>query len=103
MEACLIVTYRCNAKCYMCNTWQHPSKKSEEFTPDLVDKLPDGLKFINITGGEPFIREDLDEIMAISDRIAVICEGEIMGIVPGNEATPEKLGLMMAGVVPEEY
>ena len=47
----------------MCNTWQHPSKKSEEFTPDLVDKLPDGLKFINITGGEPFIREDLDEII----------------------------------------
>ena len=23
MEACLIVTYRCNARCYMCNTW-HP-------------------------------------------------------------------------------
>ncbi len=63
MEACLIVTYRCNAKCYMCNTWQHPYKKSDEFTPDLVDKLPDGLKFINITGGEPFIREDLDEII----------------------------------------
>lgn len=63
MEACLIVTYRCNAKCYMCNTWQHPSKKSEEFAPELIDKLPDGLKFINITGGEPFIREDLDEII----------------------------------------
>ncbi len=48
------------------------------------------------------ISEDLDEVMAISDRIAVICEGEIMGIVPRDEATPEKLGLMMAGVVPEE-
>ena len=53
MEACLIVTYRCNAKCCMCNTWQHPSKKDEEFTPDLVNKIPAGLKFINITGGEP--------------------------------------------------
>ncbi len=48
------------------------------------------------------ISEDLDEVMALSDRIAVICEGEIMGIVPRNEATPEKLGLMMAGVMPEE-
>jgi ABC-type uncharacterized transport system ATPase subunit len=48
------------------------------------------------------ISEDLDEVMAVSDRIAVICEGEIMGIVPRDEATPEKLGLMMAGVVPEE-
>ena len=63
MEACLIVTYRCNAKCYMCHTWQHPSNKSEEFSPYLVDKLPAGLKFINITGGEPFIRKDLDEIV----------------------------------------
>ncbi len=48
------------------------------------------------------ISEDLDEVMAVSDRIAVICEGEIMGIVPRDEATPEKLGLMMAGVAPEE-
>ena len=63
MEACLIVTYRCNAKCYMCNTWQHPSKKEEEFVPDIVNKIPNGLKFINITGGEPFLRDDLDQIV----------------------------------------
>ena len=66
MEACLIVTYRCNAKCYMCHTWQHPSKKDEEFSPDLVAKIPGGLKFINITGGEPFLREELDEIIKIA-------------------------------------
>ncbi|MFZ5773248.1 MAG: radical SAM protein [Thermodesulfobacteriota bacterium] len=63
MEACLIVTYRCNAKCYMCNTWQYPSKKEEEYSPDMVDKLPDGLKFINITGGEPFLRADIEQII----------------------------------------
>ncbi len=63
MEACLIVTYRCNAKCYMCNTWQHPSKKEEEYGPELVDKLPDGLDFINITGGEPFLRQDIEQIV----------------------------------------
>ncbi|GAB4425428.1 MAG: ABC transporter ATP-binding protein [Anaerolineales bacterium] len=44
------------------------------------------------------ISEDLDEIMALSDRIAVLHEGEIMDIVPRNKATPEKLGLLMAGV-----
>jgi ABC-type uncharacterized transport system ATPase subunit len=32
----------------------------------------------------------------------VICEGEIMGIMPRDEATPQKLGLMMAGERPEE-
>jgi len=40
----------------------------------------------------------LDEIRALSDRIAVIYEGKIMGIVDGPSATVEQLGLMMAGV-----
>ncbi|MCA9972567.1 MAG: ABC transporter ATP-binding protein [Anaerolineales bacterium] len=44
------------------------------------------------------ISEDLDEILALSDRIAVIFEGQIMGEVDRAEATPEKLGLLMAGV-----
>jgi ABC-type uncharacterized transport system ATPase subunit len=47
------------------------------------------------------ISEDLDEILALSDRIAVIYEGQIMDIVPRESATPEKLGLLMAGVHPE--
>jgi simple sugar transport system ATP-binding protein len=48
------------------------------------------------------ISEDLDEILALSDRIAVIYEGQIMDIVPRANATPEKLGLLMAGVLPEQ-
>ncbi len=44
------------------------------------------------------ISEDLDEIMAISDRIAVIYEGQIMDIIANADATPERLGLLMAGV-----
>ena len=79
MEACLIVTYRCNAKCYMCNTWQHPSRKGEEFAPDLVNKIPDALKFINITGGEPILREDLDKIIQIAlkktERLVISTNG----------------------------
>jgi simple sugar transport system ATP-binding protein len=48
------------------------------------------------------ISEDLDEILALSDRIAVIYEGQIMDIVTRDSATPEKLGLLMAGVQPED-
>ncbi len=44
------------------------------------------------------ISEDLDEIMSLSDRIAVIYEGRIMGVLARDEATAEKLGLLMAGV-----
>ncbi len=43
------------------------------------------------------LSEDLEEIMALSDRIAVIYGGRIMGILSAQEATAEKLGLMMAG------
>jgi simple sugar transport system ATP-binding protein len=44
------------------------------------------------------ISEDLDEIRALSDRIAVIYEGKIMGIIDREQATLQRLGLMMAGV-----
>ena len=48
------------------------------------------------------ISEDLDEVLALSDRIAVIYEGQIMDIVSREDATPGKLGLLMAGIHPEE-
>ena len=44
------------------------------------------------------ISEDLDEIRTLSDRIAVIYEGKIMGIVRRGEATVEQIGLLMAGI-----
>ena len=44
------------------------------------------------------ISEDLDEILELADRIAVIYEGEIMGIMSANEGDIEQLGLLMSGV-----
>ena len=43
------------------------------------------------------ISEDLDELLTLCDRIAVIYEGRLMGVVTPREADPETLGLMMAG------
>ena len=43
------------------------------------------------------ISADLDEILALSDRILVIFEGQIVGEVLPQEATYERLGLLMAG------
>jgi MoaA/NifB/PqqE/SkfB family radical SAM enzyme len=65
VEAAVIVTYRCNARCEMCNIWQCPTKPEEEFPAELLRKLPDGLGTINITGGEPALRRDLPEIVDI--------------------------------------
>ncbi len=44
------------------------------------------------------ISEDLDEILALADRIAVIYEGQIVGVVERQSASVQELGLMMAGV-----
>jgi len=43
------------------------------------------------------ISEDLDEILMLSDRILVMYEGEVMGILDREDITIEKLGLMMTG------
>lgn len=64
VQGSLIVTYRCNAKCQMCNIWKYPTDISEEIDPKYYDKLPDGLR-INITGGEPMLRADVEEIFKI--------------------------------------
>ena len=40
---------------------------------------------------------ELDEIMSLSDRIMVLCDGQNVGIVPREEADRQTLGLMMAG------
>lgn len=58
----VIVTYRCNAHCNMCDCYKDPTKPSEEITLDTIKKLPE-MEFTNITGGEPFIRKDLPDIV----------------------------------------
>jgi len=67
MDGIIGVTYRCNAKCYMCNTWQYPTKVGEEITVEDIKKLP-SMKFTNITGGEPFLRQDIEEIVNVVKR-----------------------------------
>jgi len=64
MEAAIIVTYRCNAQCHMCNIWKYPTDVRKEITPNDLKKLPK-LDFANITGGEPFLREDIEDIVKV--------------------------------------
>ena len=48
------------------------------------------------------ISEDLDELLALSDRIAVLFAGRVMGVLPARHADPEQIGLLMAGVESRE-
>ena len=43
------------------------------------------------------VSAELDEILALSDRIAVMYHGEIVATMPAEEATRNRLGLLMAG------
>jgi len=78
LNGTVIVTYRCNAKCNMCNRYKAPSRKEDEISLETIKKLPP-MYFTNITGGEPFIREDLKDIVRIlrekSDRIVISTNG----------------------------
>lgn len=69
MEAAVITTYRCVNQCRMCHIWNNPTKESEEFKPSLLEKLPK-LSFCNVTGGEPFLRDDLEDIVSILQKKA---------------------------------
>lgn len=77
-DASIILTYRCPMRCVMCNIWQNPTDKDREITAADLRSLP-RLKFINLTGGEPFVREDLAEIVEEcyrhTDRIVISTSG----------------------------
>jgi len=47
--------------------------------------------------GVLLVSEDLDEIRSLSDRIVVLFRGEVVGELPVSEATPDRLGVLMAG------
>ncbi|MBU4312562.1 MAG: radical SAM protein [Candidatus Omnitrophica bacterium] len=78
LHGSIILTYRCNARCNMCNAWRYPTNPSEEIGIDVIGKLPQ-MFFTNITGGEPFVRQDLPEIIEIlrkkSKRIVISTNG----------------------------
>lgn len=89
LHGSIIITYRCNARCNMCDCYKDPSNPKDELTLDTIRKLPE-MKFTNITGGEPFTRLDIGEIVeelykkterivistngSYSDRILELCK-----------------------------
>lgn len=64
-----ILTYRCQFKCTMCNIWER--KPSQELTAGQIAefyKRSSGLSWINLSGGEIFLRADLLEIIRAIDK-----------------------------------
>ena len=65
------VTYQCNAQCNICNIWrtytESPEKQKEELKlPEIEAIFKDfDLSWVSLTGGEPFLREDLADIASV--------------------------------------
>ncbi|MBN2446253.1 MAG: radical SAM protein [Phycisphaerae bacterium] len=64
-----LVTYRCNARCKMCDSWR--IKPGDELTPEQVGGVFSKigrLDVVRLSGGEPFLREDLLELAEVIRR-----------------------------------
>ncbi|MDP3088154.1 MAG: radical SAM protein [Methylotenera sp.] len=77
-DVSIITTYRCQMQCKMCDIWENPSDSKREITAKELEMLPN-FKFVNITGGEPFVRRDLEDIVEVmytkAPRIVISTSG----------------------------
>lgn len=65
-EAIVAVNYRCNARCRMCDIWR--VNEDGALAADDYRRLPTGLESVGVTGGEPFLRKDIvDVVRALFD------------------------------------
>lgn len=62
-DAIIALTYRCDARCQMCNIWQ--LKPQEFLSVDDYAKVPSTLRDVNISGGEAFMRDDVVDIVKV--------------------------------------
>ena len=73
----LEVTQRCIAKCLMCNIWQMPATSPELEASDWIKLLQSPvlseLKELDVTGGEPFLRDDLPELLLGIGKLKATC------------------------------
>ncbi len=65
-----ISTHRCNARCVMCGIWKETGTRAEELSPEvlsgvLADRLFSAMEFVGISGGEPFLRDDLSDLCGV--------------------------------------
>lgn len=76
MSLTMAVTYRCQSRCQICRTWQfyqkHPNSAREELLPQdylpLFESLKNDLVHLGLTGGEPFLKDQLVELISYAAR-----------------------------------
>jgi MoaA/NifB/PqqE/SkfB family radical SAM enzyme len=83
-----LVTYRCNARCKMCDSWR--VKPGSELTPAQIDEVfakVGPLDIVRLTGGEPFLREDMVDIA----RAVIARSGPLVLHTTTNGSFPDRV------------
>jgi len=88
------VTLRSNDTCEFCSIWQDPGYQDIRESGDrvkeiLFDLKKDGVKHLNVTGGEPLLRDDLPQILKQAKELGLTTELTTNGIL-----YPEKARLL---------
>lgn len=100
------VTRRCNGRCVYCNIWKTQSDPALELGPDEIREhlgarearnLLSKVSYVNITGGEPFLRDDLLEVC---HALREICPKAHFGLVT-NGLMPDRVEAMMKRIKEE--
>ena len=91
-HAIVAVTYRCNARCVMCDIWK--KKGTPEMAPRDYRRLPASLREINVSGGEPLLRRDLADVIGVMQET---CPG-VRLIVSTNGLLPGALDQLLGRV-----
>jgi MoaA/NifB/PqqE/SkfB family radical SAM enzyme len=78
----------------MCDIWKQNADAARELTPDEYRWLPRNLKSINVSGGEPFLRDDLPEIVSVMSET---CRGARV-VISTNGLLPERIETAVARI-----
>ena len=90
------VTRRCNLRCSMCRTWEHPGAGALSAAEvEAVLAQMTRLTWLDVTGGEPFVRADIERVLRSA---ATIPRGLTVLHYQTNGWTPERIEAVTAAV-----
>jgi Fe-coproporphyrin III synthase len=99
LHSSLILTNRCNSHCKMCDIWKNSTSINEEVTPGDLDKLPN-MFFVNLAGGEAFLRDDLDDVIGVlskkTNRIVISTNGYLTERILAFSLKHPKIGIRIS-------
>lgn len=90
-DICICITHRCNSRCITCNVWRtFKPEPSLETLKNWISQFADyGIKGVSLSGGEPFLREDLCQIVDYAHEYDLYCGIGTNGSLVGKVSMPD--------------